>query len=679
MKKNASFPTIVLFTLLCLAAPLSSAYAEIQGVATVVALRGTVVAQGKSGPGRNLSLKSQIYQEDVLKTDKTGQLQIMFPDNSIISLGRDSEMKISEYRWQPEQKDGALRTQVKEGTFRVMGGALAKDAPQNFKTETPTATIGIRGSMYTFMSTKDSLSVLFQGGKGIEIFNDLGKVIITTPGFGTHVVLNAPPARPTKFTEQELNNLNRGLNGNGGPSGSDNGAPPLAGTISPPPPTAPLPPPLPPYTEPYIPLPTTPPTDGIFRFDGTIVGVDTDSSGTIIDSFTNSMSMGVNWHNHRILGVAYDDQGDKPVFFFGSANGPVISDLTILGADFGFGWLNSVGINSGSGTGVFAGAAYDLFAFAATGNTYLMPPLATPSVYSSWTAAGAGQQVPGALTPVAPTGTETWQGFVTGQSMKIADTSTDHAIYQSDPGSFTMTVNKDAGTINGVMTPGAPLMLLNETSFDNISGLTIGGDATKSVYLRDDLIAALITGGGGSPTLGPNGSSFMVVADPSEQFSSYVTWGYWQIAYHDTASNTDRIMPSLWIAGKPTIDMPTNLTGTYNGTAIGTEYNLSVGGQASIIGTCALTANFGSTTGTGAVSGNIYFTGVTLPISTGAITSNQFTAAISDGSTITGSVKGGFFGPAASTVGGNFSAKDGTNMKAYLGIFGGNRGPLFAP
>lgn len=679
MKKNASFQTIVLLILLCLAAPLSSAYAEIQGVATVVALRGTVVAQGKSGPGRNLSLKSQIFQEDVLKTDKVGQLQIMFTDKTIISLGRDSEMKIAEYRWQPEQKDGALKTQVKEGTFRVMGGALAKDAPQNFTTETPTATIGIRGSMYTFRSTKESLSVLFQGGKGLDIFNDLGRVSITVPGFGTHVMLNAPPARPTKFTEQELNNLNRGLNGK---DGADNGGPPLAGTILPPP-TVPLPPPLPPYTEPYIPPAPTPPTDGIFAFEGILTGISTNpSSGAVIESFTDSMLMGVNWHNHRILGVAYDDQGKEPAFFFGSVNGTVVSDLTILGADFSFDWLNSVGINSGNGTAVFAGAAYDLFAFAATGSTYLMPPLLTPSTYSSWTVSGIGQQVPGAMTPVAPTGTETWQGFVIGQSMEIADTSTNHAIYQSAPGGFTMTVNKDAGTISGVMNPGSPIPLLNATSFSAISNLQVGGSTANSVYLRDDLMAALITGGGGSPTLAPTGN-FMGVAYPSEKISDYVTWGYWQIAYHDTTSNTDRIMPSMWIAGKPTAlsDMPINLTGTYNGTAIGTEFNLGVGGgQMPIIGTCALTANFGSTTGT--VSGNIYFTGVTLPISTGSISSNQFTADISSGGaspTITGAVKGGFFGPAASAVGGNFSAKDTLNSKAYLGIFGGNRGALFVP
>ena len=227
MKKNASLTTIIVLLLLCLAGPFSTSAAEPQAVATVVALRGAVVAQNKSGASRNLSIKSQIFQEDELKTGPNGQLQIMFTDNTIISLGRGSEMKIAEYRWQPDRKDGALRTQAKEGTFRMMGGALAKDAPQNVKTETPTATIGIRGSMYTFKTTKDSLSIVFQGGKGIEVYNDLGKVTITVPGFGTRVMLNAAPTKPAKFTEQDIKDLNSQLNGGGeNGNGAANGASP---------------------------------------------------------------------------------------------------------------------------------------------------------------------------------------------------------------------------------------------------------------------------------------------------------------------------------------------------------------------------------------------------------------------------------------------------------------------
>ena len=688
MNNTASFTAIVLLILLCLITPFSSASAEPEGVATVVAIRGTVTALDKTGASRNLSIKSQIFRDDVLKTGKNGQMQIMFTDNSIISLGRGSEMKIAEYRWQPGKKDSALKTQVKEGTFRVMGGALAKDAPQNFKTETPTATIGIRGSMYTFMATQDSLSVLFQGGKGIEVFNEHGKVAITVPGFGTHVVLNAPPARPSRFTQQDLNNLNRQLNGNNGDSnkgGSDNGTPPPLADNNLTPPQPPVPPVLPPANElpsaPDFTLPPPPPADGIFAYEGTLGGVST-GVGTyagFTDTFINNLILGVNWHNHRIFGAAYDTtttQNESHVFFFGSVNGSTVSDLTIIGADK-FYPNNEFGSINGNGVGVFAGTAYDFFAFGATGNTSL---ITDSSIHDTWTVAGGGQQVPVAMTPVAPMGTENWQGFVTGLSVNMTNPyGNTIATYQSGTpnqwNNFNMTVNKDAGTISGIMNPGNEL---HDSSFNSISDLQVGGNTTNSVYLRDDLMAALINTGANSPTLKPQGN-FMVVADPPSQVSSYVTWGYWQVAYTDTGyGGTDRLMAapySYWIAGNPTPAsvisnlQTSNFTGVYNGKAFGTE--ISTNGLMPIIGTCALTANFGAST----VSGNIDFPGIiNLPIPTVSpnISGNQFSAGIS-GQNISGMAKGAFFGPAANAVGGNFSAVNSGTSKQYLGIFGGNR------
>jgi hypothetical protein len=669
MKKTGSLKTVVLFFLLCLAVPLSSAYAEIQGVATVVALRGTVIAQGKGGAARNLSLKSQIFQEDVLKTDKNGQLQIMFTDNSIISMGRGSEMKIAEYRWQPDQKDGALKTQVKEGTFRVMGGALAKDAPHNFKTETPTATIGIRGSMYTFKTTKDSLSVVFQGGKGIEVFNEMGKVTITAPGFGTRVVLNAPPAKPSKFTEQDIKNMNKGLNGGtgngngtGGKDGdaTDNGPAPLSETMPQPPP------PIDYVVDPDpddlwdidFDSPPPPPSDGIFAFEGSLGGIYTKANDTT-ETFTNSLFLGVNWHNRRFLGVANDDTaqgGGNPVFFFGSINGSTVSDLTIFGIDDG--WPNYLEYINGSGAGVFAGSAYDFFAFGASGQTF---DIKTEGLSGSWLISGGVQQLPGVMTPVSPTGTETWQGFSVGLSANMADPyGAFPELYQTEPGDFTMTVNKDAGTISGTM------------SFVESFDLQVGGSIANSVYLRDDLMAALIPSAN-YITLKPYGN-FMVVAGPEEQFSSYVTWGYWQIAYTD--GGITRIMPapnSLWISGKPSTNsvITTGFTGTYNGAAVGTK--IEANDITPITGTSQLIANFSAGAGY-QLSGNITLPDVTLAISNGAITadpsSNFFTATIAGGTT-SGSLKGAFFGTAANAVGGNFSASNGS--AAYIGIFGGNK------
>ena len=705
MRKSASFQIIIVLLLLCLAAP---AIAAPDPVATVVAVRGMVVAKNTSGVGRTLAIKGPIFQDDVLKTDASGQLQIMFTDNSIISLGRESEMKIAEYRWQAGQKDGALKTQVKEGTFRVMGGALAKDAPQNFKTETPTATIGIRGSMYAFTSTQDTLSVVFQGGKGIEIFNDFGKISITVPGFGTQVVLNKPPEKPHRFTEQELKNLNKQLNGGNGQSsssgggsssgsggssadsggGSGDGGTTLADTLQPKP--APPPKPVTPYPidfHPVLPPLPSPPSDGIYAFEGAISGSSTGSGLT--EAFANGMSMGVNWYNKRIFGVAYDNTSEKEnkVFFFGSVNGSTVTDLTILGGDT-FGQNSDPGVISGNAYGVFAGAAYDIFAFNATGSTYLLKDV-PPTIHDTWEAFGGGLQTPGAVTPVSPKGDNiSWQGFAVGTSIDLLNlTGGNIGIYQTSaydaetPNLLNLTVNKTTGTISGSLTPGWDII---GSVDDNIDGLVIGSnsDKTKSVYLRDDLMAALISSSG--TVLQPQGN-FMVVADPDDQFSDYFTWGYWEIAYIDSTNTRLIAAPySFWIAGEPTPPaavqnlITSSATGSYTGRAIGVEVTSSnvvtqltstLSGVTNPWGAANININFGS----GAVSGSFNFDQVALHLSGGAVSSQGFSASLNHAPTgMWGTVNGGFYGPNANAVGGNFHAENDSSTH-YLGIFGGNR------
>jgi hypothetical protein len=212
MKRSISYALLLAFFSLTLA--WSPAYAAKQ-VATVVAARGDIQALDVKGKSRALAPQAPIFEEDTIKTGPHSRAQIMFTDNTLINLGNETTMKIAEYRWQPEQKDGALKTQIKEGTFRVMGGALSKTAPQNFKTETPSATIGIRGSMYAGVVTPNFLSVVFQGGKGIEITNPFGTVEISKPGYGTKVALDKPPLPPMKFTAKEMGEMNKALSGNG--------------------------------------------------------------------------------------------------------------------------------------------------------------------------------------------------------------------------------------------------------------------------------------------------------------------------------------------------------------------------------------------------------------------------------------------------------------------------------
>ncbi len=174
----------------------------------IVAIRGQASAYDTKGNMRTLAIKSAVYEYDTLKTGANGRIQVLFSDNTIVSLGRKSVMEIAEYLWDPDRKTGAMKTRVKEGVFRVMGGAITKESPQNFTTETPAATIGIRGSMYAGKVSNQQLMVVFEGGKGIDVTNEVGRTSITRPGYGTHVMgSDLPPLPPRRFSQEEVSEL----------------------------------------------------------------------------------------------------------------------------------------------------------------------------------------------------------------------------------------------------------------------------------------------------------------------------------------------------------------------------------------------------------------------------------------------------------------------------------------
>ncbi len=179
--------------------------------ASVIAVRGQVKATDISGTSRELKIKDPIFLEDTIITGNRGRIQILFSDNSIISLSRKSNMKIIDYHL-AQDKTGRLATKVNEGVFRVMGGMLTKTSPDNFKTETPSGNIGIRGSMYTGQVSDKGTSVVFEGGKGITFRNSRGMISISKPGIGTKASgYNSSITKPYKFSSKDIGAMRREL------------------------------------------------------------------------------------------------------------------------------------------------------------------------------------------------------------------------------------------------------------------------------------------------------------------------------------------------------------------------------------------------------------------------------------------------------------------------------------
>jgi hypothetical protein len=733
-----------------------SLLAEEKPIGLVVALRGEVTAVNTAGAQRRLAVQSDIYLADTIKTGSRGRVQMMFNDNTLVSLGTNTDMLIADYQWNPDKKTGAMKTRVNEGVFRIMGGAITQVAPRNFKTETPAGTIGIRGSMYAGKVSGSALHLLFQGGKGIYVSNEAGTVSIDRPGFGTFVAgPGVPPAKPTRFSGEDmapLDSVTADMPADPAeedstdpatesqiPAGSSSEA--GGGEDEQPVPdqevleafdesTAHEDPPLPgelettdnlqssvfsspvdtvknAVTEAVIDSIETVrqekvleieqavldlllemeftgdrslsvPDNGIEAFDGVLRHKADDS----LEYTEDPVKMVINWHNHKFFGVIEDEnQAEKhfPVFIFGDVKDTALDNITAVGGGL---TLEENRVTTIFGSGVFGqlyGTQTDAAGFAMQG---VDVDVQFQSDQQGWSAYGAaiskGEPLPG---ETVPGGTHNLKGFVMGIAEDMAAPHLNRRIFMNDMATdFQLSVDKDAGTINGQLSADD-----FNLSGSTIAGLQIGGPL-GSAYVLDDAMIALL--GGETSIMTATGTTgglkeygnYLVTEKQPDQLAPYTTWGYWEIAYQDPDSGTDYHVHhpiAYWIAGPQTPAsevnnlIGTNFMGTYTGGAEGIQID-PTGMISELTGGAAnFTIDF-NPSATMPLMGNISFDQVNLNVlgNPGDVNTNGFSGLVSGA--ITSKVKGTFFGPNAAAIGGNFGAKMSTG-ESYHGIFAGSR------
>jgi hypothetical protein len=145
---------------------------------------------------RRLVLGQEIVFNERVTTGPSGQTQILFIDQSTMSVGPSSDMVIDEFVYDPAAGTGKLAASLTRGVFRFVGGKLSKQ--DNAVTmQTPSATNGIRGGLVLVsLSGGGQLDVIFGYGKGVTIAGTNGiSQTITRTGF--HVTVSGPGASPS--------------------------------------------------------------------------------------------------------------------------------------------------------------------------------------------------------------------------------------------------------------------------------------------------------------------------------------------------------------------------------------------------------------------------------------------------------------------------------------------------
>lgn len=110
---------------------------------------------------KQLTVGADIFIGDRVITDARGLVQIRFSDSTKLVVGPNSALLIEDYLLREDGSGGKFAINALSGTFRFVTGGAPKD---RYLIETPTGTIGVRGTGFDLNVLADHFSLLLYHG-----------------------------------------------------------------------------------------------------------------------------------------------------------------------------------------------------------------------------------------------------------------------------------------------------------------------------------------------------------------------------------------------------------------------------------------------------------------------------------------------------------------------------------
>ena len=139
---------IWVFLGLMLSLPVASTWAaEAETIGSIQNFQGQafVVRDQHSRPAQ---VGVKLIKSDILKTGSNSSLGVILRDDSLLSLGPNSELTLADFAFSPSEGQLSLLTRLTRGMAAYLTGQIGRLSPQSVHFETPVATIGIRGTRF---------------------------------------------------------------------------------------------------------------------------------------------------------------------------------------------------------------------------------------------------------------------------------------------------------------------------------------------------------------------------------------------------------------------------------------------------------------------------------------------------------------------------------------------------
>lgn len=177
--------------LLLSAAP---AIADTAAVGSIAALQGTAsVIRATSDQIEEATIGLPVYQQDIIESGSESRLKIEFNDDTVVMLGADGTLKITEYVYEPQEEKRSSLLSISRGVMRTVVNLFVPDS--RFEVQTGTAVASVRGTEWvTEAESGNTNLVVFHGSVSVTSADPaISGETVLNEGEGTNVSAGQPP------------------------------------------------------------------------------------------------------------------------------------------------------------------------------------------------------------------------------------------------------------------------------------------------------------------------------------------------------------------------------------------------------------------------------------------------------------------------------------------------------
>ena len=159
----------------------TTSFGQSADIGVLAAVNRDVVGERPQEQPRQLVLREKLILNERITTSNVGGGQVMFLDQTTLTLSPNSDILLDRYVYDPNAKVSDVSVTLLKGAMRFVGGRITKTGVATIKT--PSATIGIRGGIgHVAVDDPGGTKYLHIAGISSTITNGSGSVVVTREG-----------------------------------------------------------------------------------------------------------------------------------------------------------------------------------------------------------------------------------------------------------------------------------------------------------------------------------------------------------------------------------------------------------------------------------------------------------------------------------------------------------------